>query len=261
MEFLDFSPSPRKLADLGETVRPDVEEFESGASKESHAGVLGGVTSKLSSAVSLPLNVFQSRPEIRTRGEASKKNLSVQPRAEGAPRDYGSGLPGYPKDSCLYFDRPLGRSKYAPEFVSLFTLLDVHDGKLPGPRLNGFPRCKVDYPALPTDKLGTPTYDYRDLLSYRMDYHPYVVRILAILKADMCSFERVVSGATFVVLLVCLQILWCLSRMLLLVFCHLADSQNATMTPQDPTRMYVYANWMVGYPYGVPAVEENSKAS
>lgn len=31
------------------------------------------------------------------------------------------------------------------------------------------------------------------------------------------------------------------------------------MSPQDPARMYVCANWMVGYPYGVPAVEENEK--
>ncbi|KAL8273866.1 hypothetical protein Esti_002189 [Eimeria stiedai] len=210
MEFQERSPSPQKLADLGKAATLSGEEFQSVVSKESHGGFFGGVTSKLSSAVTLPLNFFQSRPEIRTWGEACKKDPSVQPRAEGAPKDYGSGLPGYPKDSCLYFDRPLGRSKSAPEFVNLFTLLDVHDKRLPGPRLSGFPRCKVDFPALPTDKLGTPSYDYRDLLSYRMDYHPYI---------------------------------------------------NATMSPQDPTRMHVYANWMVAYPYGVPAVEENLRAS
>ncbi|KAL8454248.1 hypothetical protein Emed_000357 [Eimeria media] len=182
------SPSPQKLAEFGKAARLDGEDLKSGISKESHTGFLGGVTSKLSSAVSLPLHFFQSHQEIPSGKEASQKDFSAQPRAVDAPKDYGSGLPGYPKDSCLYFDRPLGRSKYAPEFVSLFTLLDVHDSKLPGPRLNGFPRCKVDYPALPTDKLGTPTYDYRDLLSYRMDYHPYAVRSLATMKALPCSF-------------------------------------------------------------------------
>ncbi|KAL8436200.1 hypothetical protein ACSSS7_001930 [Eimeria intestinalis] len=186
MESPKRSPSPQKLHGLEKAARLAAEEFKSGVSKESRDGSFGGVAGKLTSAVSSPFSFFQSRAEIRPRGEASKKDPSVQPRAEGAPKDYGSGLPGYPKDSCLYFDRPLGRSKYAPEFVSLFTLLDVHDNRLPGPRLNGFPRCKVDYPALPTDKLGTPTYDYRDLLSYRMDYHPYVVRSLAT-WAKLCS--------------------------------------------------------------------------
>lgn len=32
------------------------------------------------------------------------------------------------------------------------------------------------------------------------------------------------------------------------------------MAPTDASGMYVSANWMVGYPYGVPAVEENEKS-
>lgn len=175
---------------------------------ESHESFFGSFMRKFSSGIGLPLGFFQSRPEIRAWGETEVQDPSVQPRPKDAPKDYGSSLPGYPKHSCAYFDKTFGRSTGTPEFVSLFSLLDVHDDKLTGPRLTGFPKCKVDYPPLPADKYGTPTYDYRDLLGYRMDYHPYV---------------------------------------------------NAMMSPQDPARMYVYANWMVGYPYGVPAVEENER--
>ncbi|KAL8425708.1 hypothetical protein Efla_003086 [Eimeria flavescens] len=208
MDHQSRSPSTHKASAPEKVVKYANEEPVK--LEKNHVSFYEGFSSKFSSALGLPLSFFQSRPEIRTWGEEDIKDPSVQPRADTAPKDYGSGLPGYPKSACAHLDRAVGRSRNAPEFVNLFTLLDVRDNKLPGPRLRGFPKCKLDFPPLPTDKLGTPTYDYRDLLGYRMDYHPYV---------------------------------------------------NATMTPQDPSRMYVHANWMVGYPYGVPAVEENARAS
>ncbi|OEH73872.1 hypothetical protein cyc_07449 [Cyclospora cayetanensis] len=194
---------------------PESEQGQAGrksfstSSVASEEGLIAGFISRLSSTFGIPLGSLQSRPEIQTSGEEVVADPSMQPRTDQAPRDYGSGLPGYPKHSCAYFDSTFGRSKDAPEFVSLFKLLDVHDDRLIGPRLSGFPKCKLNFPPLPADKLGTPTYDYRDLIGYRMDFHPYV---------------------------------------------------NATMNPEDPARMYVCANWMVGYPYGVPAVEENERA-
>ena len=143
------------------------------------------IFSKLSSAVGVPLGFFQSRPEIRTWGAQELQDPSVQPRPQGAPRDYGTPLPGYPKPSCSYFTNTIGSSsspskkadiRNPPQFVSLFNHLGIRDDALIGPRITtGPPMCNVEYPKIPADKLGEPTYDYRDLLGYRMDYHPYVV--------------------------------------------------------------------------------------
>lgn len=220
--------------------------------------LFGGFVSKLSSAISLPLGFFQSRPDIRTWGEANLQDPSVQQRPEKAPTDYGSGLPGYPRQSCAYLHGTSGHSKESPEFVSLFTLLDVHDDRLRGPRLTSFVKCNVSFPPLPADKLGSPSYDFRDLLGYRMDYHPYPVSIFEVTtwKAVLAQHRRstlrncvssVVPRAPLIPSV----------RPPLLMYTAV---QNATMSPQDPRRMYVCANWMVGYPYGVPAVEENERA-
>ncbi|CDJ42544.1 hypothetical protein, conserved [Eimeria tenella] len=210
MERPSQSPPPGQVFQRPESVSSSP---VAGGPSDSQVGREGSVLynffSKVSSAFGFPFGFFQSRPEIRTWGEEDLQDPSVQPRPADAPADYGTSLPGYPKHTCAYFDSAFGRSKGSPEFVTLFNLLGVQDDKLVGPRLNGFPMCKLDYPSLPPDRLGTPSYDYRDLLGYRMDYHPYV---------------------------------------------------NAAMSPEDPARMYVCANWMVGYPYGVPAVEENEKA-
>lgn len=134
-------------------------------------GIFTTFLSMVSSTFGLPLGFFQSRPEIRTWGEAEVQDPSIQPPTVGAPKNYGTGLPGYPQGSCAYLDTARGPNKKSLEFVNLFSQLDVHDDKLIGPRLGGFRRCKVDYPRIPADKLGTPTYDYRDLLGHRMNYH------------------------------------------------------------------------------------------
>lgn len=197
----------QKLFEAQQSMATETPRSLPGKGEESYFDSFVG---KVSSTIGLPIGFFQSRPEMRTWGESDMKDPSVQPRSESAPVDYGTGLPGYSKQSCTYFDNKFGHAKGSPEFVNLFTNLGVRDDKFNYPKVNTFPKCQVKYPSLPTDKLGTPTYDYRDLLGYRMDYQPYV---------------------------------------------------NAVMTPQDPSRMYVSANWMVGYPYGVPAVEENENAA
>lgn len=192
--------STKAVSDVQYELSPHVEG--TGSSFRSFLG-------SISSMIGIPVGFFQSRGEIRTWGEETLTDPSVQPQSETAPSNLGTCLPGYPKSACAYFNPTFGSTRVAPEFVNLFTLLDVHDNKLWVPKLVPFPKCAVKYPTLPLGQFATPTYDYRDLLSYRMDYHPYV---------------------------------------------------NAEMNSQDPAPMYVCANWMVGYPYGVPAVEENERA-
>lgn len=205
------------------------------ASAENNGGIFTTFLSMVSSTFGLPLGFFQSRPEIRTWGEAEVQDPSIQPSTDGAPKNYGTGLPGYPKDTCAYLKTARGPNKRSPEFVSLFSQLDVHDDKLIGPRLSGFRKCKVDYPRIPADKLGTPTYDYRDLLGHRMDYH---LRGATPRKFGSPTYDY---------------------RDLLAYKMDYHPYVNAIMNPQDPAGMYVRANWMVAYPYGVPAVEENER--
>lgn len=137
------------------------------------SNLLQKLGSGLSSLVSLPLGFFQSRPDVRTWGEADVVDPSIQPRTGHAAST--SSLPNYPAGAFAYFSQTPREGK--PTFVPLFVNLGVNTNKFFGPSL-GVRNCNVQFPPLPPTTIGTPGYNFTDLATYQMMYLPYIVSLV-----------------------------------------------------------------------------------
>lgn len=116
---------------------------------------------------SVPFGFFQSRAEIRTWGEETLADPSVQPGGPSTAR-YGWGsLPNYTEKSVHFFKTKSGQEK--PQFYSLAPRGGYRPA--PGVPVLQFVPSPVEIPHVAPMK--PPAYNWNDLKEYRMDTVPY----------------------------------------------------------------------------------------
>ncbi|PFH33237.1 hypothetical protein BESB_084360 [Besnoitia besnoiti] len=178
------------------------QEFKKGYSSAEGKAQDGLIRSLTSALFGTPIGFFKSRADLRTWGEQSLTDPSVQPyKRPPVATPFHTSLPGYSQKACEPLRRELA-GRPAP-----FYTLAPKGGFVYNPHHPSmdFARVEIQRPLF-TGEIKPPMYDWKELNEYKMMNLPY---------------------------------------------------PNALMLPTSPSPIYVPGNYLVSYPYGVPAVEEN----